>query len=129
MISKSPSRLIKLLTHNPSMIPKQAQTNVHHPPKLTIPIQSLLDTPTNVLPTTIPDVSPTSPVIMTATAESTPTIVSPPPVTKTTTTVTNVPHPRAKPTTSHPCKFYMQGHCQYGRRGQSCPNSHPRYVL
>ena len=23
------------------------------------------------------------------------------------------------------CKFNMQGHCQYGRRGQSCPNQHP----
>ena len=114
-------------TLNPQPIhdPQTSTNQCPSSPKVDIPIQSLLDTPTNVLPTTISDVSPTSPVIMTATAESTPTIVSPPPVTKTTTTVTNVPHPRAKPTTSHPCKFYMQGHCQYGRRGQSCPNSHP----
>ena len=108
-------------THDP-----QSRTNqCPAPPKVDIPIQSLLDTPTSFLPITIPVVSPTPPVILTATAESTPTIVASPPIIKTTTTITSVSPSRAKPSTSHPCMFYMQEHCQYGRRGQSCPNPHP----
>ena len=64
-------------------------------------------------------------VCIITTSESTSIIVSPPPIIKTTTTVTSVSPSRAKPITSHLCKFYMQGHCQYGRRGKSCPNTHP----
>ena len=108
-------------THDPQSSTNQCPAS----PKVDIPIQSLLDTPTRVLPTTIPVVSPTPPVILTAIAESTPTIVSPPPIIKTATTITSVSPSRVKPTTSHPCKLYIQGHYQYGRRGQMCPNPHP----
>ena len=43
----------------------------------------------------------------------------------TSTTITSISPPHAKPTTSLLCKFYMQGNCQYCRRGKSYPNAHP----
>ena len=95
---KADQTLNPLPTHDPQSSTNQCPAS----PKVDNPIQSLLDTPTSVLPKTIPS------VILTATAESTPTIVSPPPIIKTTTTITSVSPSRAKPTTSHPCKFYMQ---------------------
>ena len=109
-------------THDPQSSTNQCPA----PPKVDISIHSHSGIhPQLFFPQQIPVVSPTPPVILTATAESTSTIGAPPPIIKTTTTITSVSPSQAKPATSHPCKFYMQGHCQYGRRGQSCPNPHP----
>ena len=94
-------------------------------------VRSPPHTPTSVSSTMIPVVTLPPPVVLATTDESAPASVPLPPTIPiltaklTPAAVTSISPQHAKGNPTRPCKFYMQGHCQYGRRGQSCPNQHP----
>ena len=79
----------------------------------------------------IPVVTVSPPVVLATTDESAPASVPLPSIIPiltaelTPAAVTSISPQHATGNPSRLCKFYMQRHCQYGRRGQSSPNQHP----
>ena len=100
-------------------------------PKVDHFVRSPPHSPTSVSSTMIPVVTLPPHVVLATTDESAPASVPLPPIIPiltaelTPAAVTSISPQHAKGNPSCPCKFYIQGHCQYGRRGQSCSNQHP----
>lgn len=76
------------------------------------------DPKTNPTPTTTPSIAISNqhqtnprPISATASSRSTPS------------------QPPAKPLVKPPCKYYLQGHCQYGYIGSGCPDPHPELCI
>ena len=104
------------------------RTPIPHDPQLTL----LYDhTRTSVSSTMIPVVILPSSVVLVTTDGSGPANVPLPPIIPiltaelTTAAVTSISPQHAKGNPSRHCKFYMQRHCQYGRRGQICLTNMP----
>ena len=121
-VINDPSKWIKPMTQSPLRFPSPTLTHAPHSRSFCMitpsyPHKCLVHYDSSSYPATTDESAPASvplpPTIPILTAKLTPAAV------------TSISPQHAKGNPTRPCKFYMQGHCQYGRRGQSCPNQHP----